>query len=244
MRNIKLTIEYDGTNYAGWQRQKNALSIQQVLEEAVFNLTKEEVEVIGSSRTDAGVHARGFVGNFHSSSNIPGDRFKQAINDKLPSDIVIVESEEVDESFHARFDSKGKKYSYTILNRYVPPAIGRNYVYHYRYIIDVKAMQEAAAYFIGTNDFQAFRSLGSSTKTTVRTITDAEVCRSGDLIKIQVVGNGFLYNMVRIIAGTLLYVGIGKIKPMEIPEILESKDRDKAGSVLPARGLCLEKVYY
>lgn len=244
MRNIKLTIEYDGTNYAGWQRQKNALSIQQVVEEAIMKLIHESIEVIGSSRTDAGVHARGFVGNFHTTSTIPSDKFRQAINSKLPQDIVIIKSEEIFEEFHARFDSKGKKYSYTILNRYDPPAIGRNYVYHYRFKLDVKAMQEASKYFIGTHDFEAFRSLGSSVKTTVRTITDVKVDKIGDIIIIKVAGDGFLYNMVRIIAGTLLYAGIGKIKAYEISEILAARDRNKAGNVLPARGLCLEEVYY
>lgn len=244
MRNIKLVIEYDGTNYAGWQRQNNALSIQQVVEGAIAKLTQESVEVIGSSRTDAGVHAKGFVGNFHTKSRIPADRFKVAINSKLPSDIVIVKSEEVDESFHARFNSKGKKYSYTILNRYDPPAIGRNYMYHYRSTLDVDAMIDGAVNFIGTHDFEAFRSLGSSIKTTIRTITAIDVNKNGDIITIEICGDGFLYNMVRIISGTLLNVGCGKIKPSEISDIIESKRRERAGSVLPARGLCLEEVYY
>lgn len=244
MKNIKLTIEYDGTNYAGWQRQKNAISIQQVLENAITKLTGEKVEVSGSSRTDSGVHARGFVGNFHTSSSIPGERFKMAINGKLPDDIVIVKSEEVSEDFHARYNSKGKKYSYTILNRRCEPAIGRNYVYHYRGKLNVEAMKEAAVHFIGTHDFEAFKSLGSSVKTTVRTITSLNVYKNDDIVKIEISGDGFLYNMVRIISGTLLFVGIGKIKPEEIPDILLSKNRKRAGKVLPARGLCLEEVYY
>lgn len=244
MRNIKLTIEYDGTNYAGWQKQKNALAIQEVLEGALYKVTGEAIEVIGSSRTDAGVHARGFVGNFHSDSSIPGEKFKNAINSMLPSDIVIIKSEDAASEFHARFDSIGKRYKYYILNRNEPSAIYRNFIFHYRPPLDVKLMRSACSYFIGTHDFAAFRSLGSSAKTTVRNISKLEIVKEGDILIIDIAGNGFLYNMVRIIAGTLINVGRAKTSPAEIPEIIESKDRTRAGSVLPARGLCLEEVYY
>lgn len=244
MKNIKLIIEYDGTRYAGWQRQKNALSIQQMLEEAIHSITGESCQVIGSSRTDAGVHARGFVANFNTNSNIKPDKFSAALNSKLPEDIVVLGSSLVPEEFHARYSSIGKTYSYTILNRYQPSAIDRNYVYHYRGELDIKTIREASNYFIGKHDFAAFKNTGSSVKTTVRTISKIEVIKNGDYIKFYITGDGFLYNMVRIMIGTLIEIGIGKTKPEYIEYILASKDRTKAGKSAPASGLCLEKVYY
>ncbi len=244
MRNIKLTIEYDGTNYLGWQRQKVGNTIQGTLEEAIEVLTNETVETIGSSRTDAGVHAKGFVANFKTSSKIPADKYREAINHKLPDDIVILKSEEVDEEFHARYNAMGKTYSYSILNREVPSAINRNYVYHVKRRLDIEAMREACNYFIGTHDFVSFKSSGSSVKTTVRTISELYLEEQEDTIKIYVTGDGFLYNMVRIIVGTLIMVGFNKIKPNEIENIIKEKDREKAGICVPAKGLVLEKVYY
>ena len=244
MRNIKLTIEYDGTNYLGWQRQKVGNTIQGTLEEAIEILTNETVETIGSSRTDAGVHAKGFVANFKTSSKIPADKYREAINHKLPDDIVILKSEEVDEEFHARYNAMGKTYSYSILNREVPSAINRNYVYHVKRRLDIEAMREACNYFIGTHDFVSFKSSGSSVKTTVRTISELYLEEQEDTIKIYVTGDGFLYNMVRIIVGTLIMVGFNKIKPNEIENIIKEKDREKAGICVPAKGLVLEKVYY
>ncbi|MBU5455747.1 tRNA pseudouridine(38-40) synthase TruA [Caproiciproducens sp. MSJ-32] len=244
MRNIKLTIEYDGTNYLGWQKQKNGETIQGKLEEAISLLTKEEVELIGSSRTDRGVHAKAFVANFKTKSTIPADKFREAINHKLPEDIVIIKSEEVDINFHSRYDAKGKTYSYSIINREIYPAIGRNYLYHVKKQLDISSMKEACKYFVGTYDFSAFKSSGSSVKTSVRTIKDLHIEEEDRIIKIYVTGDGFLYNMVRIIVGTLLMVGNNKIKPEEITNIIESKDRQKAGICVPARGLTLEKVYY
>jgi len=244
MRNIKLTIEYDGTHYAGWQRQKNVLAIQQVIEEAIEKITSEKVDIIGSSRTDTGVHAKAYAANFHTNSNIPAERFREAINSKLPKDIVILYSEQVDEGFHARYSSTGKKYCYSILNRLQPPAINRNYVYHHKGNLDIEKMQQASKYFIGTHDFAAFKNTGSSVKTSVRTITQSEVVKCGDIVKYYVAGDGFLYNMVRIMVGTLLEVGNGKVKPEDIAKILSSKDRGNAGKSAPALGLCLEEVYY
>lgn len=244
MRNIKLTIEYDGTNYLGWQRQKVGNTIQGTLEEAIEVLTNETVETIGSSRTDAGVHAKGFVANFKTSSKIPADKYREAINHKLPDDIVILKSEEVDEEFHARYNAMGKTYSYSILNREVPSAINRNYVYHVKRRLDIEAMREACKYFIGTHDFASFKSSGSSVKTTVRTISELYLEEQEDTIKIYVTGDGFLYNMVRIIVGTLIMVGFNKIKPNEIENIIKEKDREKAGICVPAKGLVLERVYY
>lgn len=243
-RNIKLLLEYDGSNYAGWQRQKNAKTIQETVENAIQNITCKETEITGCSRTDAGVHAKGFVGNFYTESKIPIGRIADAINSQLPEDIVVLDAEETSLDFHARYWAKGKTYSYTILNRIYPVAINRNYMYHFRQKLDFNSMCAAVQEFIGTYDFSAFRNAGSSVKTSVRTITDLKVIQSGEIIKIYVSADGFLYNMVRIIAGTLIDVGIGKIRPDEIKEIILSKDRTKSGRCAPAHGLCLEQVYY
>lgn len=244
MRNVKLTIEYDGTNYCGWQKQNNEKTIQEEIEKAIYKAVGEVVEVIGSSRTDAGVHARGMVANFKTNATIPFDRFKYAINDKLPDDIAIIESEEVSEDFHARYDSKGKTYCYSIINRQQKPAIGRNYVYHFKWDLDIEKMREACKHFIGKHDFKAFRSLGSSVKTTERTIKELYIESEGEKINIFITADGFLYNMVRIIVGTLIMVGSNKIDSREVKNIIESKDRKKAGICVPAAGLVLEKVYY
>ena len=244
MRNIKLTIEYDGTSYGGWQKQKNNRTIQQCIEEAIKLLTGEEVELIGSSRTDAGVHAKGMVANFITNSQIPADKFREAINTKLPDDIGIIKSEEVDRNFHSRYDSKGKTYFYTLVNRYEKVCIGRNYVYQVRDELNYNLMKEAAKYFLGKHDFKAFKTNGSSVKTSVRTINGLELELKGDVIKIFVSADGFLYNMVRIIVGTLIEVGKGKIKPEDIESIIRNGDRSKAGPCVPPNGLVLEKVFY
>ena len=244
MRNIKLTIEYDGTSYGGWQKQKNNRTIQQCIEEAIRLLTGEEVELIGSSRTDAGVHAKGMVANFITNSQIPADKFREAINTKLPDDIGIIKSEEVDKNFHSRYDSKGKTYCYTLVNRYEKVCIGRNYVYQVRDELNYNLMKEAAKYFLGKHDFKAFKTNGSSVKTSVRTISGLELELKDDVIKIFVSADGFLYNMVRIIVGTLIEVGKGKIKPEDIESIIRNGDRSKAGPCVPPNGLVLEKVFY
>ena len=244
MRNIKLTIEYDGTSYGGWQKQKNNRTIQQCIEEAIKLLTGEDVELIGSSRTDAGVHAKGMVANFITNSQIPADKFREAINTNLPDDIGIIKSEEVDRNFHSRYDSKGKTYCYTLVNRYEKVCIGRNYVYQVRDELNYNLMKEAAKYFLGKHDFKAFKTNGSSVKTSVRTINGLELELKGDVIKIFVSADGFLYNMVRIIVGTLIEVGKGKIKPEDIESIIKNGDRSKAGPCVPPNGLVLEKVFY
>lgn len=244
MKNVKLTIEYDGTNYSGWQIQNNAITIEQVLEDNLKAITGDNLKVIGSSRTDAGVHARGFVGNFLTESKIPADKFRNVLNSRLPEDIVILNSEEVDLTFNSRFDSKGKTYSYTVLNTHQRPALGRNYVYHFRRNVDVALMVEASKEFIGTHDFAAFKSSGGNTKTTVRTISSLDVVKQGDYIIFTITGDGFLYNMVRIIIGTLMEVGLNRIKTKSIKDILLSKNRCMSGPCLPPSGLCLEKVYY
>ncbi|MBU3215766.1 tRNA pseudouridine(38-40) synthase TruA [Clostridium estertheticum] len=244
MRNIKIIIEYDGTNYSGWQRQNNVMTIQEKIESAIEELTGEKTQITGSSRTDAGVHAKGYTGNFYTNSKIVIEKFTGAINSKLPRDIVILHSFEVPYEFHSRYNSMGKMYSYTIINRRQAVAVGRDYIYHHKQILDVEAMQTGAQYFMGTHDFSAFKNLGSSAKTSVRTISRLDIVKNEELIKIYIAADGFLYNMVRIIVGALIRVGEGKIKPSEIKDIIESKQRSKAGKSVPANGLCLEEVFY
>ncbi|MDP4088054.1 MAG: tRNA pseudouridine(38-40) synthase TruA [Bacillota bacterium] len=244
MRNIRLLLEYDGTQYGGWQRQKNSVTIQQRLEESIYSITGEHAEAVGCSRTDAGVHAKGFVCNFHTSCGIPENKVRDALNSKLPVDIRVLLSEEASVEFHSRYCSKGKTYSYTIINRDISPVIYRNYACHIKQKLNVEEMSRAAQYLVGKHDFAAFRNTGSSVKTSVRTITQLDVTCEGEYIKLYGTADGFLYNMMRIIAGTLIEVGIGKRKAWELAGILNSGDRTKAGKSAPPQGLCLEKVYY
>jgi len=246
MRNIRLTIEYDGTNYCGWQVQENGPTIQGSVEKALLAVTGEKITINGSGRTDAGVHARGQVGNFTTCSTIPGEKFAYALNNKLPRDIVIKESAEAPEDFHARFSAIGKKYSYLIYNSKFPSALLRNYAYHVNYCerLDIGRIEKAAEAFIGTYDFSGFMAAGSIVKNTVRTIYELSIVKEGELLRFDFKGNGFLYNMVRIITGTLLYAGIGRINPEEMKDIIESRDRERAGITAPPNGLYLEEVYY
>lgn len=244
MRNIKLTIEYDGKDFNGWQKQPNKLNIQGEIERAIYNITKEEVDLIGSGRTDAGVHAFGQIANFKTNSNISIEKMAIAINSQLKNSIVVKKAEEVDERFHSRYNAKRKTYRYVINNTEYGSAIYRNLEYHFPIKLNVEKMKEAAKYFEGEHDFKAFKSSGTSGKNSVRTIHKAEVKTDGERILIELTGNGFLYNMVRIISGTLLDVGLGKIEPSEIEDIINSKDRTRAGKTLPAHGLYLVKVNY
>jgi tRNA pseudouridine38-40 synthase len=244
MRNIKLTIEYDGKCYNGWQKQPNKLNIQGEIERAIYNITKEEVDLIGSGRTDAGVHALGQVANFKTNSQISIEKLPLAINSQLKNSIVIKEAEEVNERFHSRYNAKRKTYRYIINNSKCGTAIYRNLEYSYPFKLDAEKMKQASKYFEGEHDFKAFKSSGTSSKNSVRTIYKAIVKQEGEKIIIELTGNGFLYNMVRIISGTLLDVGLGKIQPEEIPEMIESKDRQRAGKTLPAHGLYLVEVKY
>lgn len=244
MRNIKLTIEYDGTNYFGWQKQKNKITVQQIIEEALFKVTKENIDLIGSGRTDAGVHALNQTANFKTSGKIKTEKVPFALNSILPRDIVIKNAQEVSDDFHARFSAKGKKYKYLILNNKYPSALQRNYVYFYPYNLDFNAMQQSCQYIIGEHDFSAFKAVGSSAKTSTRTIYSANFLQADDIIEFYIYGDGFLYNMVRIIVGTLLDVGQGKIESCDIEKIILSKDRTKAGKTVPAHGLYLVEVYY
>ena len=244
MRNIKLTIEYDGKEFNGWQKQPNKLNIQGTIEQAIKTITGEEVELNASGRTDAGVHAIGQVANFKTNSQIPIEKFAIAINSRLKRSIVIKKAEEVDEQFHSRLSCKKKTYRYVINNSEEGTAIYRNLETHIPQKLDVEKMKQSVKYFEGEHDFKAFKASGTSGKSSIRTIYKAEVLKNNDRIFIELTGNGFLYNMVRIISGTLLEVGLGKIKPEEIPAIIEEKKREKAGRTLPAQGLYLVNVEY
>lgn len=244
MRNIKLIIEYDGKGFNGWQKQPDKLNIQGEIERAIEQITGETVDLIASGRTDAGVHSLGQTANFKTDSNIPIEKFAKAINSQLKKSIVIKSAEEVDENFHSRYSVKSKTYRYIINNSENGTAIYRNLEYHFPIKLDYEKMNEAAKFFIGEHDFKAFKASGTSSKSSVRKIIDASVKKENERIIIEVTGTGFLYNMVRIISGTLLEVGEGKIKPSDITKIIESKDRKNAGKTLPAHGLYLLKVEY
>lgn len=244
MRNIKLTIEYDGKDFNGWQKQPNKLNIQGEIERAINEITSEEVELVASGRTDAGVHGLGQVANFKTNSNIPIEKFPIALNTKLKRSIRILKAEEVDERFHSRYNCKKKTYRYVINNSINGTAIYRNLEYNFAQKLDVNKMKEAAKYFIGKHDFKGFKASGTSSKSSVREIYEAKVYKEDERVIIELTGNGFLYNMVRIISGTLIEIGIGKIVPEEIPEIIQSKDRERAGKTLPPQGLYLVNVEY
>lgn len=243
-RNIKLIIEYDGTNYNGWQSQMNGTAIQDIVEGALFQLTGEKVKLTGSGRTDSGVHAYGQVANFFSTSSIPAEKFSFALNTILPKDIIIKKSREVGSEFHARFSAKGKKYRYLIYNSTHPSALLRNRTFHVFYNLNIAAMKEASSHFIGTYNFEGFMAKGSQVKNTVRTIRETSLVKRDEIIQIEITGDGFLYNMVRIIVGTLIDVGIGRIKTQDISNIIRSCDRKLAGRTAPPQGLYLVEVYY
>ena len=244
MRNIKLTIEYDGKDFNGWQKQPNKLNIQGEIERAIYDITGQESELIASGRTDAGVHALAQVANFKTNSQIPVSKIPIALNTKLKRSIRIINAEEVDERFHSRYNCKKKTYRYVINNSPNGTAIYRNLEYNFSGSLDIQKMQKAVKYFEGEHDFKAFKASGTSSKSSVRRIFLGEVKKENDRIIIELTGSGFLYNMVRIISGTLLEVGTGKIDPDSIPEIIKSKDRSKAGKTLPAHGLYLVEVKY
>ncbi len=231
-------------NLIGWQKQPNKLNIQGEIERAIEIITGEKVELIGSGRTDAGVNATCQVANFKIEKEFPIEKIPIALNSQLKKSIRIKSAEEVPERFHSRYNCKKKTYEYTINNSEQGTAIYRNMQYHYPIKLDEIKMNEAVKFLIGEHDFKSFKASGTSSKNSVRTIYDAKVERQGDIITIALTGNGFLYNMVRIIAGTLVEVGEGKIEPTKVKEILEAKDRLKAGKTLPPTGLCLVNVEY
>ncbi len=245
MPTVALIIEFDGTDFVGWQIQENGRSVQEQIQTALTTLYKEEIKVTGSSRTDAGVHARGLVCSVKVPFIIPAERLPLACNALLPEDVSVVDAFYVKEGFNARFDSLGKRYIYRIINGSVRhPLMGR-YTHFVTGRLDLDAMKKAAPYFEGEHDFAAFCAAGGSQNTTVRRLNKVEVRTTSDgIIEIEVRGEAFLYNMVRIIAGTLLYVGMGKIEPYEIPDVIASCERERAGKTLPPEGLTLEEVFY
>lgn len=244
MLNVKLTLAYDGTNYHGFQKQNNAISIQEILQGTLHKIYHKPVGVTGSGRTDSGVHARGQVVNYYAPFEIPIDRIPYALNSILPDDIRIFNAEIVSPQFHARFDARGKIYSYTVDQGVFYSVFNRLYTYHLPTALDVKSMEQASRHFLGRHDFSAFCSSKSCVKDRNREIKKAYWEEEGELLRFIIEADGFLYNMVRIIVGTLLETGQGRIKPEDIPGIIASGNRQAAGSTVPARGLCLEKVFY
>lgn len=241
---VKLVVAYEGTNYCGWQIQPNGITIEQVLNETLSSLLGEEITVTGASRTDAGVHSLGNVAVFETHTKMPAEKISFALNQRLPEDIVVQESCQVPEDFHPRFSKSRKTYEYRILNCRFRQPLERRTSYFYHYPLDVSAMQKAAAYLVGEHDFTSFASVHAQTNTYVRTIYALDVVREGGMIRIRVQGNGFLYNMVRIIAGTLIQVGAGIKKPEDMESILAEKDRELAGPTAPAHGLTMIGLEY
>ena len=244
MKRIKLTVAYDGTDYCGWQIQKNGVTVEEVLNRALSRLTEEKITVIGASRTDAGVHARGNVAVFDTDTRIPAERIAYAVNALLPEDVVVVRSEEVPAGWHPRKCVSVKTYEYRILNREFPDPVRRRDTYFVSFPLDLDRMRQAAGYLKGTHDFKSFCSAQTLVEDTVRTIYSLDVEKAGDLFTVRVRGNGFLYNMVRIIAGTLAGVGRGYFEPEEVERMLEEKDRTKAGVTAPPQGLTLVGIEY
>jgi len=248
MKRVMLTVAYDGTNYCGWQIQPNGVTIEGELNKALSDLLKEPVTVSGASRTDAGVHALCNLAVFDTNARMPGEKMSYALNQRLPEDIRILKSQEVDTEFHPRKCETRKTYVYRIYHAKFPNPVERHFA-HYVYIpLDVDSMVQAAKLFIGEHDFKSFCSVKTEVLSTVRSIYRCEVTSQerpfGEMIEIRVTGNGFLYNMVRIIAGTLLEVGAGKLAPEAVKDILLAKDRGAAGPTAPANGLMLEKYEF
>lgn len=241
---IKLGLSYDGTDFCGWQRQKNGYSVQQAVEEAIFKLTGENVSVIGSGRTDAGVHAAGQVAHFDTDSAIPPEKFFKALNVFLPNGVKAITSERAADNFNARSHAKKKTYEYSMYVSDVELPLKERYFSRVYGDIDVNKMRAAAKLIEGEHDFKAFSATGGSVKTTVRTIYAISVEQADNEIKIRLTGNGFLYNMVRIIAGTLLHAGKGEIAERDIVNALSTGERTLLGETLPAKGLCLVNVEY
>lgn len=245
MRNIRLRLQYEGTRYQGWQRQESSENtIQGKLERLLSLMCDERIEVHGSGRTDAGVHARGQVANFHTNSQMPLEEMLRYINEYLPQDIAVTDIAEVSERFHSRLNATGKCYRYQVINSEIPDVFLRRYALEVPEVLDIAAMRRAAGYLVGEHDFKAFTSAKKGKKSTVRRIDEIEIVQEGSLITFTFRGNGFLYHMVRILMGTLLEVGMGKRSADSISQILQSHNRENAGPLVPARGLTLVEVYY
>lgn len=243
MRNIRLTIRFDGTNYCGWQRQRSCVSVQQCVEEAIEATCGAFSFLEGCGRTDSGVHALCYTANFNTESTIPPEKLPFALNTRLPEDIRILSASCEDESFHSRFSAIKKTYRYEISTDPIPDPFLRNRVWHFPYKLDIEKMQKEALSFEGTHDFLGFMASGGQVKTTVREIYEAKVFEESGKVIFEVTGNGFLYNMVRIMAGTLAYIGAGKITE-PLSDIINSLDRARAGITAPPQGLYMKKVYY
>ena len=243
-KRVFLRIAYDGTNYHGWQIQDNGITVEEIINRKLTELLGEKIAVIGASRTDSGVHALGNVAVFDTDTRIPADKISFALNQRLPEDIRIQESKEVAGDFHPRFCNSRKTYEYKILNRRFAMPTERLYSHFVYMPLDFEKMKEAAAFIVGEHDFKSFCSTRTQVENTVRTVYSLELDKKGDMIYIRICGNGFLYNMVRILAGTLIGVGRGAIAPEQIPAILEAKDRQAAGMTVPPQGLRLVKIDY
>lgn len=244
MRNIALKLKYMGTNYHGWQVQKTQTSVAETLEKALSSVVCHPVKVVGAGRTDAGVHAQCYVANFRTSSSIPCERLPLAVNTRLPQDIVVFKATEVHDGFNAINSCLKKEYTYRIFNSRIRDPFYVNRVWFYPKLLDERIMNEAAAQFVGTHDFRAVRSVGTETRTTVRTVHYCDVTRSGELIELKVCADGFLYNMVRAIVGTCVYAAEGKLAPSDIPDILASGNRTLAGPTAPPDGLYMSRLWY
>lgn len=245
MRRIRLTVAYDGTDYCGWQIQPNGITIEEVLNREISGLTGEEIRVIGASRTDSGVHALGNVAVFDTESTIPPERMAYALNRRMPEDIVIVKSEQVPEDWHPRYQKEiTKTYEYHIYNAAVPNPIKRRTTAFVSFPLDIGKMREGAAFLVGEHDFVSFCNIRTNTTDTVRTVYELDIEKQGDELILRITGNGFLYNMVRIIAGTLIRVGRGFYEPRRVKEILEAKKRTEAGVTAPPQGLVLVEIKY
>lgn len=245
MRNLLITLQFDGTNYHGWQVQQNALSVQEVFQTALGKVIKPLPDIKGCSRTDSGVHAREYCLNFHTDHTIPCERLVAALNRWLPFDMAVTACCEVPDEFHARYSCSGKEYIYRIWNAPVRDPFLHGYVLHYWYSLNEKMLNQAAQAFVGSHDFRSFCTLDERDPgDLVRTVRRFEVKREGNLLLMAVEADGFLYNMVRIMVGTLLRIAQGKFAPDSIPLILEKRDRSFAGPTAPACGLCLNRVFY
>jgi tRNA pseudouridine38-40 synthase len=244
VRNVRITVEYDGTCYAGWQVQKGKTTIQGELGRAVREITGERTTIYGAGRTDAGVHAKGQVAHFHTSSRMPCERMVHAINAHLPPDIAVIDVCDAPPDFHSQYSATGKVYTYTILNRDVKSALKRNFAVLVKSPLDVNLMRQAAVHIEGRHDFRAFCTESRLKKNTVRTLRSLQISVRDDEIVFTVSGDGFLYNMVRTIVGTLMLVGRGLLAPDDVARIVASCDRRKAGPNAPAKGLCLVRVEY
>ncbi len=244
-RNLKLIVAYDGTEFAGFQRQAGGLrTVQAVLEESIWTISGETARLTGAGRTDAGVHARGQVVNFYTAARLSADAWRQALNSVLPEDVLVRSAAVADPEFHARYWAKSKTYSYRIYNDRLRPVFERRYAYHYKHGLEPDLMRQAAALLAGTRDFRSFQAAGSAVRNSVRTVHCCRVETDGPEIVISINADGFLYHMVRNIAGTLIWVGNRRIDAARFQQILDSGDRTQAGPTAPACGLCLQEVFY